>query len=131
MCSLMGRTNAFLHVRRRRESGRKQTSEEEVIGRFCHLGTKLGTGSRTAAKLRTSGSMCGCSSEDSRRRRESSGRSDCCEGVGKGWRCAAHALIVRVAPEMERMEIDKDLDALNKGKLRLPFHHEKDDGDGG
>jgi len=38
------------------------------------------------------------------------------------------AFISGDAPEMERMEIDEDSGALNKGKLRLPFHHEEEDG---
>ena len=130
MCSLTGRTNAFLHVRRRRESDRKQTSEEEGLGRLLHLGTKLGTGSRTAAKLHMSGSMCGCSSKDGGGAR-APGAAIAAKGSGKGGVVRRITFIVRVVPEMERMEIDKDLDALNKGKLQLPFHHEKDDGDGG
>ena len=122
MCSLTGRTNAFLHVRRRRESDRKQTSEEEGLGRLLHLGT----GSRTAAKLHMSGSMCGCSSKDGGGAR-APGAAAAAKGSGKD-SVRRITFIVMVVPEMERMEIDKDLDALNKGKLRLPFHDKEDDG---
>ena len=60
-----------------------------------------------------------------------SGAATTAKGSRKGGGVRRIAFIVRVVLELERMEIDKDLDALNKGKLRLPFHHEKDDGDGG
>ena len=73
--------------------------------------------------------MCGCSSEDGGGAR-APGAATAAKGSGKGG-VRLITFIVMVVPKMERMEIDKDLDALNKGKLRLPFHHEKDDGDGG
>ena len=114
----------FLHVRRRRESDRKQTSEEEGLGQLLHLGTKLDTGSRTTAKLRTSGSMCGYSSEDGGGVR-APGAVAATKGSGKDG-VRRITFIVMVVLEMERMEIDKDLDALSKGKL--PFHHKKDGG---
>ena len=125
MCSLTERTNAFLHVRRRRESDRKQTSEEEGLGRL-HLGTKLGTGSRTAAKLHTSG-RCAAAAARTAAARELRALRLLRRGRQKGG-VRRITFIVMVVPEMERMEIDKDLDAHNKGKLRLPFHHKEDDG---
>ena len=105
----------FLHVRRRRESDRKQTSEEEGLGRLLHLSTKLGTGSRTAAKLHTSG-RCAAAAARTAAARELRALRLLRRGRQKGgvWRIT---FIVMVVPEMERMEIDKDLDALNKGKL--------------
>ena len=59
--------------------------------------------------------------------RELRGAVTAAKGSGKGG-VRRITFIVMVVPEMERMEIDKDLDALNKGKLWLPFHHKKDDG---
>ena len=112
----------FLHVRRRRESDRKQTSEEEGLGRLLHLGT----GSRTAAKLRTSG-RCAAAAARTAAARELRALRLLRRGRQNGG--VRHiTFIVMVVPEMERMEIDKDLDAHNKGKLRLPFHHKEDDG---
>ena len=70
--------------------------------------------------------MCGCSSEDGNGVR-APGAVTAAKGSGKG-SVQCITFIVMVVLEMERMEIDKDLDALNKGKLRLPFHHKKDDG---
>jgi len=100
-------------------------SEEEGLGWLLHLGTKLGTGLRTAVKLRTSGLMCCYSSEDGGGAR-ASGVATAAKVSGKGgvWHIT---FIVMVVLDMERMEIDKDLDALNKGKLHLPFHHKEDD----
>ena len=70
--------------------------------------------------------MCGCSSEDGGGAR-APGAATTAKGSGKGG-VRLITFIVMVIPEMERMEIDKDLDALNKGKLRLPFHDKEDDG---
>jgi len=70
--------------------------------------------------------MCGCSSEDGGGAR-APGAATAAKGSGKGG-VRLITFIVMVVPKMERMEIDKDLDAHNKGKLRLPFHHKEDDG---
>ena len=70
--------------------------------------------------------MCGCSSEDGGGAR-APGAATAAKGSGKGG-VRLITFIVMVVPKMERMEIDKDLDALNKGKLRLPFHDKEDDG---
>ena len=46
-----------------------------------------------------------------------SGAATTAKGSRKGGGVRHIAFIVRVVLELERMEIDKDLDALNKGKL--------------
>jgi hypothetical protein len=67
--------------------------EKKRHWKLRHLAAKLGTGLRAAAKLRTSGSTCGCSSEDDlRRRRELRALWLLQRDRGKGRRSAAHHL---------------------------------------